>query len=171
MEHKQVIFVADSLDNAYKFQHGLSGMEIDVTAASSAQFKKMLAQKTTYDLVVFEVHKGEFAEVAKLETALSGLAGTAMLLIIPEEMLYDFRLPMQVKCDFAVSSASEAECATRVRQLLWPGDIVSASDFITIDSMTINLATYQVTVNGEPLDLTYLEYALLSFLAAHPNRT
>ena len=37
--------------------------------------------------------------------------------------------------------------------------------------MAINLATYQVTVNGEPLDLTYLEYALLAFLVTHPGRT
>ena len=37
--------------------------------------------------------------------------------------------------------------------------------------MTINLATYQVTVGGEPLDFTYLEYALLAFLVTHPGRT
>ena len=35
----------------------------------------------------------------------------------------------------------------------------------------MNLATYQVTVAGEPLDLTYLEYALLAFLVTHPSRT
>ena len=28
-----------------------------------------------------------------------------------------------------------------------------------------------VAVDGEPLDLTYLEYALLAFLATHPGRT
>ena len=40
-----------------------------------------------------------------------------------------------------------------------------------MDNMTINLATYQVTVGGEPLDFTYLEYALLAFLVTHPGRT
>ena len=32
-------------------------------------------------------------------------------------------------------------------------------------------ATYQVAVNGEPIDFTYLEYALLAFLVTHPGRT
>ena len=30
---------------------------------------------------------------------------------------------------------------------------------------------YPVKVNGEPLDFTYLEYALLAFLVTHPGRT
>ena len=36
--------------------------------------------------------------------------------------------------------------------------------------MTINLATYQVYLDDEPVDLTLMEYSLLSFLATHPNR-
>jgi len=37
--------------------------------------------------------------------------------------------------------------------------------------MTINLATYQVAVANEPVDFTYLEYALLAFLVRHPGHT
>ena len=47
----------------------------------------------------------------------------------------------------------------------------AALDCISVDGLVINLATYQVTINGEPIDFTYLEYALLSFLAKHPGRT
>ena len=39
-----------------------------------------------------------------------------------------------------------------------------------IDNLVINLATYQVYLDGEPVDLTLMEYSLLSFLAMHPNR-
>ena len=42
MQRKQVIFVADSLDNAHKFQQVLSSLDVDVAAGSSAQFKKLL---------------------------------------------------------------------------------------------------------------------------------
>ena len=41
---KSVIFVADSLDNAHKFQQVLSGLDVDVAAGSSAQLKKLLVQ-------------------------------------------------------------------------------------------------------------------------------
>ena len=94
-----------------------------------------------------------------------------MLIIVKEDMLSGFRLPVQINCDFVVHGASSEECSLRIRQLLWPGNESSTNDFISVDGMTINLATYQVAVNGEPIDFTYLEYALLAFLVTHPGRT
>ena len=38
-QRKKVVFVADSLDNAHKFQAVLSGLDVDVVAGSSLQFK------------------------------------------------------------------------------------------------------------------------------------
>lgn len=171
MERKQVIFVADCLDNAYKFQHVLADMDVDVTALSAAQFEKSAARKHDYDLVIFESHDEHEDASAKLEQLLAGESGVSALFVVPQDALANFRLPVQLKSDFVVDEASEAECAARVRQLLWPGSEQTASELIAVGDMTINLATYQVTIGDEPLDLTYLEYALLSFLAAHPGRT
>ena len=70
-------------------------------------------------------------------------------------------------CDI---SAIEAEVKLRCRRLLWPGEMTSDADFIHMGALTVNLATYQVKVNGEPIDLTFMEYALLSFLVTHPGR-
>lgn len=106
-----------------------------------------------------------------IEDALSEEGTASLLVIIDQADLANFRLPVQTKADFVVSDATDEECATRVRQLLWPGNESSRSDFIAIDTMTVNLATYQVKVSGNPLDLTYLEYALLAFLITHPGRT
>ena len=39
MQRKTVLFIADSLDNAHKFQSVLSGTDVDVVAGSSAQFR------------------------------------------------------------------------------------------------------------------------------------
>ena len=75
--------------------------------------------------------------------------GTASLLVIVGEgQLARFRLPVQVKSDFVMRNASPEECAARIRQLLWPGNESSASDFVAVDALTINLATYQVNVAG-----------------------
>ena len=171
MQRKQVIFIADSLDNAHKFQQVLAGFDVDVAAGSSLQFKNLLATHPSCDLVIYEARGDALTNVASVESALAEDGSTAMLVIVGEDQLGEFRLPVQVKADFVVHGASSDECAARIRQLLWPGNEASATDFITIDNMTINLATYQVKVAGEPLDLTYLEYALLAFLATHPGRT
>lgn len=169
MQRKLVIFVADSLDNAHLFQRVLSGLDVDVVAGSNAQLHNLVAKNPDFDLLIIE--QGDSPKnVAEAEQALAGET-SCMLVVVNASHLSDFRLPVQVKSDFIVHGASSEECEARIRQLLWPGNENSADDFITVDNMTINLATYQVMVNGEPLDLTYLEYALLAFLATHPDRT
>ena len=161
MQRKTIIFIADSLDNAHKFQQVLSKLDVDVAAGSSVQFKKLLAAHPSHDLVIYEARGDALGTVASVEAALAEEGATAMLVIVNEDQLAQFRLPVSCKADFVVHGASAAECATRIRQLLWPGNEGSSADYITVDNMTVNLATYQVKVGGEPVDLTYLEYALL----------
>lgn len=166
-----VIFVADSLDNAHKFQQVLSSMDVSVAAGSSMQFRKLLAQQSRCDLVIFEVRSNMADVLQQLESTLAEDNAAALLVIVPVDQVGQLRMPMRVRSDFVVSSASPEECAARIRQLLHPGNESTAGDFVTVDNMTINLATYQVTVGGVPLDFTYLEYALLAFLVTHPGRT
>jgi DNA-binding response OmpR family regulator len=47
---------------------------------------------------------------------------------------------------------------------------VADDDAVRIGTLEINLATYQVAVDGRPVDFTYMEYELLKFLATHPGR-
>ncbi len=171
MARKKVIFIADSLDNAHRFQQVLSGLDVDVVAGSTLQFRKLLSANPNHDLVIFEARGDVTKDVSDAEAILVDDDSTALLLIVNNDQLKDFRLPVQVKADFIVHGATPEECSARISQLLWPGNELSSNDFIVIDNMSINLATYQVKVAGEPLDLTYLEYALLAFLVTHPGRT
>ena len=171
MHRKQVIFVADSLDNAHKFQQVLASLDVEVIAGSSLQFKKMLSQNPEYDLVIFELGQDVALSLVQAEQMLLTDTHPALLIIAHEQQLCALRLPVGLSCDFVVSGASKEECVARINQLIWPGSEHATTDFISIDNMSINLATYQVKVGGEPLDLTYLEYALLSFLVTHPGRT
>lgn len=168
---KKVIFIADSLDNAHKFQQVLACMDVDVAAGSSMNFKALLASNPACDMVIYEMHGDANQNLAEAESLLAAEGVSSVLLIVPSDKLSTLRLPLQIKSDFVMQGASPEECETRIRLMLWPGNETSASDFVTVDNMTINLATYQVKVGGEPLDLTYLEYALLSFLVTHPGRT
>jgi DNA-binding response OmpR family regulator len=44
------------------------------------------------------------------------------------------------------------------------------ADVVRIGGLEMNLATYQVTIDGQPVDFTYMEYELLKFLATNPGR-
>ncbi len=168
---KKVVFIADSLDNAHKFQQVLSHMDVEVSAASTPTMRPALSAAQGCDLVIYEVRDEALGSIGDLESLLVDEGVPSVLLVVSQESLPKLRLPLRVKSDFVVGGASLEEYASRIRLMLWPGNEASAADYITIDNMTINLATYQVRINGEAVDLTYLEYALLAFLATHPGRT
>ena len=165
----RVVFIADSLDNAYKFQQVLSQLDVETAAGSTVQIRKLLAPSAQFDLVIFEARGTASASLPEVESIVDDRS-CPLLVIVNEEDVEQLQLPSST-CDFVVHGASQAECAVRVRRLLSeePGGL--HSDIIVVDSMTINLATYQVLVDDEPIDFTYLEYALLSFLVRHPGYT
>ena len=90
--------------------------------------------------------------------------------IVDDEALGTLRLPNHAHADFVCPTATPNELKARAQRLMGEEETVTADDVLNIDNLEINLATYQVTLDNEPIDLTLMEYSLLSFLATHPNR-
>ena len=121
------------------------------------------------DLLVIDDTDGG-CDISAIEAELASGGDSTLFLMLDESRMKSVRLPVRVTSDFACSGASDDEIKLRCRRLLWPGEMTSDADFIHMGALTVNLATYQVKVNGEPIDLTFMEYALLSFLVTHPGR-
>lgn len=168
---KNVIFVADSLDNAHKFQQVLSKMDLEVSAGSSTHFKTLLNQNCTCDLVIYEISRNMQDVVSEVASLLADKTKAPILFIVPVAQLADYQSPIHVRSDFIAQGASKEECEARIKVLLRSENDTATQELINVEDMSINLATYQVKINDEPLDLTYLEYALLAFLVTHPGRT
>jgi DNA-binding response OmpR family regulator len=47
---------------------------------------------------------------------------------------------------------------------------IDHDEIVRVGSLEMNLATYQVSIDGRPVDFTYMEYELLKFLVTHPQR-
>lgn len=167
---KRVVFIADSLDNAYKFQQVLSGFDVEISAGSTLQMEKLLGAGFRADLIIFEARGAALAQLASVETRADEV-GTPLLVIVDADQAGVLRFLAGANNDFIVHGATEEECAARLRRLLSDGREGGGPDIIAVDNMVINLATYQVTVGGDPIDLTYLEYSLLSFLVRHCGHT
>lgn len=167
---KKVVFIADSLDNAHRFQQVLSALNVDVAAGSTVQLGKLLSAEVAPELVIFEARGNARSYLGQVVQQVEDLPAP-LLLIVNEEELPSLQFPTTVASDFVMHGASVAECTARVKRLMTSQEKPASLDCISVDGLVINLATYQVTINGEPIDFTYLEYALLSFLAKHPGRT
>ncbi len=69
--------------------------------------------------------------------------------------------------DIVLDTAGPAELEARIRLALAAARVRAP---ISASGLTIDEASYQAKVDGKPVDLTYKEFELLRFLAAHPAR-
>jgi DNA-binding response OmpR family regulator len=72
--------------------------------------------------------------------------------------------------DFCIAPVEAVELATRLKHLFWRTGRGSRPELIEYGPLVLNLETYQALVDGRPLDLTYMEYELLKFLATNPGK-
>ena len=167
---KRVLFIANSLDNAYKFQQSLSDFDVETAAGSTAQIDLLTSPEQPLDLLIFEAKESAWPYLEDIEELVK-MRNCPLLIIIEDAHIDRLKLPTNIQCDFIMSDAGHGERKARISHLLGNSVASESSGIISFGSMTINLAAYQVTVEGEPVDFTYLEYALLSFLVQHANHT
>jgi DNA-binding response OmpR family regulator len=72
--------------------------------------------------------------------------------------------------DVILDSAGPAEVDARIRLAAGRVNRSEPSPTIRAAGVVIDEANYSAKVHGNPLDLTYKEFELLRFLAAHPSR-
>ncbi|MBT8164166.1 MAG: response regulator transcription factor [Acidimicrobiia bacterium] len=70
--------------------------------------------------------------------------------------------------DFLLAPINPDELRIRLRRLTSPSGVTDET--IRFKDLELNLATYQASAGGAPLDLTFMEYELLRFFVTHPTR-
>jgi DNA-binding response OmpR family regulator len=72
--------------------------------------------------------------------------------------------------ELIVAPFTAAELSARIARARRAVHGIEEDEVVRSDELELNLATYQVRVDGEPVDFTYMEYELLKFLLTHPRR-
>ena len=94
-----------------------------------------------------------------------------LLLLVRGTQLADLDGRHDTFDDFCVTPFHPAELEARVRHLLASEpDLDAGPEIIQYESLVLNVETYQASIDGRPLDLTYMEYELLKFLSSNPGR-
>ncbi len=170
MHMKRLLTASDDAHTRAWVLRAVEPLDLQVYECSTGDVQKRLLEGEI-DIVVLDGGRSPDAPIQLVEHAAASGADLRLLALVEPEGLSGLRLPVRVPSDFLVRGASSDELAVRVRALLWPGEEVTKQELVRIDELTINLATYQAYLHGEPIDFTYLEYALFSFLVTHPGRT
>ena len=93
-----------------------------------------------------------------------------VLLMIEVGQLADLELREDLFDDFVLLPTRSSELDARLKHLFFRTGRGTRPELIEYGPLALNLETYQAAISGKPLDLTYMEYELLKFLAAHPGK-
>jgi len=93
-----------------------------------------------------------------------------LLVLVAGHQLPDLELREDMFDDFCVSPFQDRELEARLKHLFWRTGQGTRPELVEYGPLILNLETYQAAIAGRPLDLTYMEYELLKFLATHPGK-
>ena len=112
--------------------------------------------------------EGAFAlcrRLRKVEMPLSPL-----FLLVGGGQLVDLELREDLFDDFCLTPFRPTEFQARLEHLCFRTGREVRPELVEYGPLALNLETYQAAIDGSPLDLTYMEYELLKFLASHPGK-
>lgn len=93
-------------------------------------------------------------------------AGIPVVVLVPPDRL--LLLEQETwPTDFVVDVASPIEIRIRLARAIGEAEV---SEELAHEDLILDLATYQATVAGDPIDLTYMEYELLRYFVEHRGR-
>jgi len=93
-----------------------------------------------------------------------------LLILVSGTQLGDLELRDDLFDDFCLAPFHPRELEARLKHLFWRTGQGTRPELIEYGDLVLNLETYQAAISGHPLDLTYMEYELLKFLASHPGK-
>ena len=93
-----------------------------------------------------------------------------LLLLVAGHQLADLELREDLFDDFCLWPFQARELEARLKHLFWRTGRGTRPELVEYGPLVLNLETYQAAISGRALDLTYMEYELLKFLATHPGK-
>ena len=95
----------------------------------------------------------------------------SVMLLVTGAQLGDLELRNDLFDDFCLSPFHPRELEARLRHMFSRSSgTAMRADLVEHSGLVLNLETYQASFNGNPLDLTFMEYELLKFLAQNPGK-
>ena len=95
--------------------------------------------------------------------------GVILIAMVAGEQLDRVTVDLPID-DFVLLGSPPEELARRIERTLWRKHGVDSENYVRCGALAIDLSNYRVTVDEEPLVMTFKEYELLRFLAMNAGR-
>lgn len=117
------------------------------------------------DVLVLELGDQPMRRIREL-TRVSDAIGLPALVVVQPDQLALIESAVGIT-DFITEPVDPVEMRLRIRRMQTDED---TDEVVVFKDLELNTLTYQATLAGEPLDLTFMEYELLRYLVGNPTR-
>lgn len=95
--------------------------------------------------------------------------GMPLLVFLSTDILEDLDFTLGID-DFVVKPYEPVEVISRIKQILWRTSNIDDENLIKHGDLIIDLVSYEVSVAGRVIDLSFKEYELLKILVSNKQR-
>jgi two-component system, OmpR family, alkaline phosphatase synthesis response regulator PhoP len=165
----QRVLIIGEGESAEAVARELRGAGYEATTCAASDAGTQLSSRPPPVALLFDLTAGpDQALPPDLDSKNSAQARTPTLAVLPEGRLLAGDADLGVD-DFVLYPLRPGELAARLRRLAGQPESDSP-DLLRRGALAIDLASYRVSIDGAPVELTYKEYELLRFLATQPDR-
>ncbi|MDI6717211.1 MAG: response regulator transcription factor [Actinomycetota bacterium] len=166
----RVLVVEDEHKIANSIKRGLEQEAFAVDVAYDGKSGFALALAEDYDAIVLDLMLPEMDGLEICKQLRASKVHTPVLILTAKGQLYDKVNGLNAGADdYLVKPFAFAELLARLRALMRrPKE--SLGSILTIEDLSLNTLTYEVTRAGKPIELSKKEFALLEYMLRHKNR-
>ena len=166
----RVLVVGNSERNLLSLAATVAGLSHFVKSAWDDTSLADAVANGSPDLVIIDVRQGDSSmDAAKdLIAAYDQVAEAPRLAVVESTTAQG--VGSKYIDDFILDPFDSSELSLRILRLLDRRQKLRAGNLVSCDGLIIDTESFEVTVDGRQLALTFKEFELLKFLAAHPGR-
>lgn len=169
-----VLIVDDEKDNVKALKIYLKPEGYELLEAYTGKQAMNIIENTNVDLVLMDIMMPEMDGLSAT-SLIREMSNIPVILLTAKSEDADKILGLNIGADdYITKPFNPAEVVARVKSQLrrytMLGGQVQVQDEITIGGITLNDRSKQVTVDGEVVNLTPMEYGILKLMMENPNR-
>ncbi|HLO29107.1 MAG TPA: response regulator transcription factor [Anaerolineales bacterium] len=166
----RILLVEDNRRLSDSLRRSLVDESYAVDAAYDGQEGEELAELNPYDVIILDVMLPQKNGIEVCRALRNRRIKTPILMLTARDALEDRVLGLDSGADdYLVKPFEMEELRARLRALL-RRDSDDKSGLITVADLVLDPTTHFVKRNGQSIELTSREYALLEYLMRNPNR-
>ncbi len=166
----KLLIVEDNLSLASDLEVFLSENGFVVEAAYNLKSAREKLSIYAYDLIILDIGLPDGSGLDLIRELKENRVDVCILIVTARNAIEDKVVGLELGADdYITKPFHKAELNARIRSILRRNKF-NGSNLLEVENISVNLLSYQVNVNNQPVELTKKEFDLLVYFLYNKNR-